>query len=105
MPWRLFLFLPAAIGQPPGSPGPYDLVAVQLLEEECPASTSSPDVLNAWKTPTVASLEARSHLAGHFGRQHRAAALAYWLQALLQLRLGAITNQKTNRTMRKLRGL
>ncbi|CAL1130510.1 unnamed protein product [Cladocopium goreaui] len=84
MPWRLFLFLPAAIGQTPG-PGPYDLVAVQLLEEECPASTTSPNVLNAWKTPTVASLEARSHLAGNFGRQHRAAALAYWLQALLRL--------------------
>lgn len=27
--------------------------------KECPASTTSPDVLNAWKTPTVASLEAR----------------------------------------------
>ena len=40
MPWRLFLFLPAAIGQTPG-PGPYDLVAVQLLEE-AGVSTATP---------------------------------------------------------------
>ncbi|CAK9114790.1 6-mannosyltransferase MNN10 (Bud emergence delay protein 1) (Mannan polymerase II complex MNN10 subunit) (M-Pol II subunit MNN10) [Durusdinium trenchii] len=64
--------------------GPYDLVAVQLLEEECPASTDR-EVLNAWHTPTVASLEARAHLAGNFGRASRAAALAHWLAALLRL--------------------
>lgn len=33
--------------------------APSVFFKECPASTTSPDVLNAWKTPTVASLEAR----------------------------------------------
>ena len=75
-PW-LFLWLARAAG-------PYDLVAVQLLEEECPAS-SDPLVLDAWKPVTIASLEARAHLAGNFGRPARAAALAHWLQALLEL--------------------
>jgi len=83
MPWLLrCIGVAFTAGQ---TVGPYDLVAVQLLEEECPASTTSSEVLNAWKTPTVVSLEARAHLAGHFGRPSRASALAYWLQALLQL--------------------
>ena len=67
------------------SAGPYDLVALQLLEEECPASRDR-SVRDAWQEPTIASLEARAHLAGHFGaRAARAAALAHWLQALLVL--------------------
>ncbi|CAJ1418968.1 unnamed protein product [Effrenium voratum] len=65
--------------------GPYDLVAVQLLEEECPAAAKDEAGLRAWQPPTVASLEARAHLAGSFGQPSRAAALAHWLQALLQL--------------------
>eukprot|EP00928_Gymnodinium_smaydae_P074204 TRINITY_DN57272_c0_g1_i1.p1 TRINITY_DN57272_c0_g1~~TRINITY_DN57272_c0_g1_i1.p1 ORF type:complete len:487 (-),score=48.87 TRINITY_DN57272_c0_g1_i1:370-1776(-) len=62
---------------------PYELVARQLLEDECP--NAAKDVIDVWQLATIASLEAREHIAGNFNAQNRAAALAHYLAALLEL--------------------
>lgn len=65
--------------------GPYDHVALQLLEEECPVGSSDPPTAAAWQRPLVAGLEALGHMSSNFGTQHLAAALSYFLLALYEL--------------------
>ncbi|CAE7516175.1 MNN10 [Symbiodinium natans] len=80
------VLLPLALALlPAAAQSPYEGVVVPLLEEECLIATKDPATLAAWREPTVASLEARAHLAGSFGVESRAAALGHWLTALLQL--------------------
>eukprot|EP00927_Polykrikos_kofoidii_P056776 TRINITY_DN50859_c0_g1_i1.p1 TRINITY_DN50859_c0_g1~~TRINITY_DN50859_c0_g1_i1.p1 ORF type:complete len:489 (-),score=48.01 TRINITY_DN50859_c0_g1_i1:42-1478(-) len=77
------LFRNELFGSVKAQENPFDNLAGQLVDEDCP--NLQPSSRASWQALTSGSLEVHSYVASNFGREHRAAALGYYLQWLLTL--------------------